>query len=77
MDYAEPFLNKMFLVVIDAHSKWPEVIMMSSSTSEQTINALHSLFSRFGLPEQLVFDNGPQFTSLEFVAHPTTQPVMG
>ena len=36
IDYAGPFLNKMFLVVVDAHSKWPEVIQMSSTIRLKT-----------------------------------------
>ena len=28
VDFAGPFLNRMFLVVIDAYSKWPEVVDM-------------------------------------------------
>ena len=40
IDFAEPFLSKMFLIVIDAHSKWPEVVLMSSTTSHKTIEAL-------------------------------------
>ncbi len=67
VDYAGPFLGKMFFVVVDAHSKWPEVsIMSTSSTSQKTIDILRSLFARYGLPQQLVSDNGPQFTSKEF-----------
>ena len=67
IDYAGPFLGKMFFVVVDAHSKWPEVAIMStSSTTLKTIDILRSLFARYGLPEQLVSDNGPQFTSNEF-----------
>lgn len=66
VDFAGPFLGQMFFVAIDAHSKWPEVIMMTSTTSEKTIAALRSMFARHGLPEQLVSDNGPQFTSSEF-----------
>ena len=31
INFAGPFLETMFLVVIDAHSKWPEVIPMSST----------------------------------------------
>ena len=45
--------------VIDAHFKWPEVVMMTSTTSEKTIEALRSMFANHGLPEQMVSDNGP------------------
>ncbi len=58
--------GKMFLIIVDAHSKWPEVVTMASTTSQVTIEALFALFTRYGLPEQVVSDNGPQFTSLEF-----------
>ena len=66
VDFAGPFLGKTFFILVDAHSKWPEVIPMSSTTSQGTIDVLCSLFSRYGLPEQLVSDNGTQFTSAEF-----------
>ena len=46
IDFAGPFLNHMFLVVIDAHSKWPEVVQMSLTTSTATIRALGYIFSR-------------------------------
>lgn len=75
IDFAGPFLNKMFLIVVDAHSKWPEVIQMTSTTSAKTIDVLRTLFDRYGLPEQLVSDNGPQFTSEEFTAFMTSNGV--
>jgi len=56
----------MMIVVIDAHSKWPEVISMLSSTTQATIEGLRRLFAAYGLPQQLVSDNSPQFTSAEF-----------
>ncbi len=56
----------MFLVVVDAHSKWPEVHVMDSTTSSKTIQVLHGLFSRYDIPETLVNNSGPQFTSEEF-----------
>jgi hypothetical protein len=56
----------MWLIVVDAHSEWPEVIPMQTITSERTIAALRSLFATHGLPEQLVSDNGRQFASEEF-----------
>lgn len=39
IDYAGPIMNKMYLIVVDAHSKWIEVITIASTTSESTINA--------------------------------------
>lgn len=56
----------MLLVVVDAHSKWPEVFPMVSTTAPATIRVLRSLFATYGLPRQVVSDNGPQFTSDEF-----------
>ena len=68
IDYAGPFQNSMFLVVVDTHSKWPEVIPMSYTTTSKTVEVLRDLFARFGIPEQIVSDNGPQFVSEEFQA---------
>jgi hypothetical protein len=65
IDYLE-LRGQMFLLLVDSYSKWLEVIPMSSTTSAATIGVLRSLFSRFGLPIQLVSDNGPQFSSEEF-----------
>ncbi|XP_017575179.2 uncharacterized protein K02A2.6-like [Pygocentrus nattereri] len=66
IDFAGPFEEKMLLVAMDAYSKWPEVFIMKSTTTEKTIEKLGEMFSRFGFPEQLVSDNGPQFISQEF-----------
>ncbi|XP_063363502.1 uncharacterized protein K02A2.6-like [Cydia amplana] len=65
-DYCGPFYNKMYLVVVDSYSKWPEVIEMNSITSSRTIEVFNSLFARHGYPVHLVTDNGPSFTSSEF-----------
>jgi len=72
----------MFLVVIDAHSKWLEVVVVPSTTSAATTKALRNIFSTHGLPEILVSDNGSAFTSNEFktfhkengIRHITTAP---
>ena len=66
IDFAGPFLSKIFLVATDAHSKWPEIFEMRQTTTSKTIAILRHLFARYGLPEQIVSDNGPQFTSAEF-----------
>ena len=54
-------------VVVNAHSKWPEVLVMNSITSQSTIEALCTLFGYYELPKQLVSDIGSQFISSEFI----------
>ena len=66
LDFAGPFCGKMFFVIVDAHSKWAEVIEMNSTTAAATITELRRLFATYGLPEQVVTDNGPQFSAGEF-----------
>ncbi|RXN16546.1 putative protein K02A2.6-like protein [Labeo rohita] len=66
VDFAGPVEGKMLLIVMDAHSKWPKVAVMHSTTAEKTAVKLGEMFSHFGYPEQLISDNGPQFTSHEF-----------
>ncbi|XP_049268078.1 uncharacterized protein K02A2.6-like [Rhipicephalus sanguineus] len=55
-----------FLVLMDAHSKWVEVFVMTTTTSEKTVEKLRGVFAAYGLPEEIVTDNGPQFTSQHF-----------
>ena len=65
IDYAGPFLGYMFLVVVDAYSKWPAIFKTKKATSDKTIEILRSLFAAEGVPEVLASDNGPQFVSEE------------
>ena len=48
------------------YSKWPEVAIMKSTSASATIDRLRSSFGRFGLPLEIVSDNGPQFSSEMF-----------
>ena len=66
IDYAGPFKGEMFLVVVDAYSKWLEVHQMTSTTSIATIEKLREIFSTHGIPETVVSDNGTNFTSTDF-----------
>ena len=82
IDFAGPFENKTLLCVVDAYSKWPEVVTMEKTTAESTIEELRLLVARWGIPVQIVTDNGPQFasqaferfTSLNHIKHITTSP---
>ena len=68
IDFARPFCKKMWFVVVDAFSKWPEVIQLpeGATSASQTITQLRRIFARFGIPKQIVSDNGPHFVSSEF-----------
>ncbi len=66
LDFSGPFMGSMFLITIDAHSKWLDVQIMSSITAPKTIDKLRQIFSIHGLPNKMVTDNGPTFTSHEF-----------
>ena len=66
VDFLGPFKGQMFLLLIDAHSKWMEVHTLSSITAKSTIQCLRNIFAQFGLPERVVTDNGPTFVSAEF-----------
>ena len=82
LDYAGPFLGKMFLIVVDAYSKWIEVEIMHDATSPSTVHRLRRIFSTHGLPKVMVTDNGPAFVGDAFekfclkngVRHITTAP---
>ena len=54
------------LVIIDVHSKWIEAVPLRSATTATTIQALKTFFSNFGLPGEIVSDNGSQFTAQQF-----------
>lgn len=66
LDFAGPLDGFYYLIVIDSLSKWPEVLKCKTPTSEATINFLYELFTRFGVVDCIVTDNGTQFTSTEF-----------
>lgn len=82
IDFAGPYMNKNFLIVVDAYSRWPEIFMVNNTTSSTVIRLLRSLFATHGLCEVLVSDNGTSFVSNEMeqflkannIRHVTTAP---
>lgn len=66
LDFLGPINGLIFLVMVDARTKWIEVSQVPSTAASHTINRLSEVFARFGLPRQIISDNGPPFTSSEF-----------
>ena len=58
--------NDQYLLTADYFSRYPEVIKLTSTTSAAVIVALKRQFARFGIPEIVRSDNGPQYDSAEF-----------
>ncbi|XP_065219763.1 uncharacterized protein K02A2.6-like [Planococcus citri] len=57
--------NDYFLIIVDAYSKWIEVYVLRNTDSDIIIKCFGDCFARFGVPEVLVSDNGPQFVSAD------------
>lgn len=55
----------MWLVVVDAFSKWPEIVKMKRATSEKVVEVLETWIARHGVPRQIVTDNGTHFVNKE------------
>ncbi|XP_042235355.1 uncharacterized protein LOC121875075 [Homarus americanus] len=82
LDYAGPFMGKMFLVIIDAHSKRMYLHPTNFATSYSAIEELKNTFASQGLPDTVMTDIGTNFCSMEFeefmkqigIAHIKTSP---
>ncbi|BHF81902.1 hypothetical protein SprV_0802503700 [Sparganum proliferum] len=66
IDFAGSLNGVSYLILVDAYSKWPEIVPLNPATASATIAFLRRIFSQHGLPEVLVSDNGSQFTSSMF-----------
>ena len=58
--------TKYYIVVVAYYSLWPEVYKLRDISSKCVISALKQSFSRYGVPEVLYSDNGPQYTARTF-----------
>ena len=58
--------GKEYIVLVDFYSDFIEVKQLQENNSSSVIDFFKEQFSRYGIPDTLVTDNGPQFTSREF-----------
>jgi len=58
--------GKNYLVVVDYASGYPELIQLLSTTSTAVIRSMKAIFARYGVPDVVMSDNGPQYSSKEF-----------
>lgn len=57
----------MFILVVDAHSKWPKTFNMKQCTkADKVVAVFKEIFSRVGLPNLVVSNSSLQYKSGEF-----------
>ena len=60
--------KKKYIIVVDYFSRWIECRHLSQTTSAYAIEALQSIFNVHGIPDHVISDNGPQYSSDGFKA---------
>ncbi|XP_068245849.1 uncharacterized protein [Palaemon carinicauda] len=55
--------HRYILTMVDYASSFPEAVALKNITSEDIAEALISIFSRVGVPKEILSDRGPQFRS--------------
>ena len=64
--YLFSFDDKGYLIVVDYTSKFFHISRLPNTEAPTVINHTKAIFSRYGIPREVVSDNGPQFTSYEY-----------
>ena len=54
------------LVAVDKFTKWIEAVPITSSIALTTFNFIKSIIFRFGVPHNIIIDNGTNFTAAKF-----------
>ncbi|CAB0041804.1 unnamed protein product [Trichogramma brassicae] len=59
--------KRFILVVTDLFSRWTEAFPLAASDTSKVIKILEDeIFSRYGYPQSILSDNGPQFRSIQW-----------
>src|SRR3954471_18114653 len=54
------------LVAVNKFTKWIKAVPITSSTALTTANFIKSIIFRFGVPDNIITNNGTNFTAAEF-----------
>ncbi len=71
-----------YILITDYHSKYPILHKLPNTRSETISRIIATTFSMFGIPKEIVSDNGPQYTGQAFqemcndwgITHTTSSP---
>ncbi|XP_037558060.1 uncharacterized protein K02A2.6-like [Dermacentor silvarum] len=74
--------GRNYIVAVDYYSRFFELEELCGTQTKHVVQFLSNLFARYGIPDILRSDNGPQYSSLEFlqfmsswgVRHVTSSP---
>ena len=55
--------HRFILTLIDNATRWPEAVPLKNISAETVAEALFNIFTRLGIPDQILSDLGSQFTS--------------
>jgi len=59
--------HRFILAITDYFSKWAEAVPLAEVKTTNVINFIkHHVIHLFGIPRQIIHDNGPQFASQSF-----------
>lgn len=58
--------NEYLVILFDNYTRFPVVEVVQLTSARAIIPCLDKIFSKFGIPHVLKFDNGPPFNSCDF-----------
>ena len=58
--------NTNYLLVVDYYRNFSEICRLHNTQSSTVIQHTKSIFARYGIPEVVISDNGPQYASQEY-----------
>ena len=58
--------NTCYLLLVDYYSRYIETAKLANESSTEVISHTKSIFARHGIPQEVVSDNGPQYSSIQY-----------